>query len=252
MSALQVTNVTVRFGGVVAVNDVSISVPERSLHGLIGPNGAGKTTMFNACTGFVRPNAGRIELFGRDISGLGPAGRAQLGLGRTFQRMELFESLTVEENVALGREASMAGSLPWRQLVTTRKERTEVAAAAALAMERCGLQPIADQMVGALPTGTRRLVELARVLAGRFRVLLLDEPSSGLDQNESEHFGRILREAVTGAELTVLLVEHDMALVMEICDYIHVLDFGRLIFEGDPEAVQASEEVRRAYLGKAA
>jgi ABC-type branched-subunit amino acid transport system ATPase component len=173
-------------------------------------------------------------------------------MGRTFQRMELFDSLSVRENVALGREAGLAGSIPWRHLRSTRSDSASVAAAVDNAMSTCGLADLASRRAVDLSTGQRRLVELARCIAGGFRLLLLDEPSSGLDNNETENLGRILRGLVEEEGVGVLIVEHDMSLVMSICDYIHVLDFGESIFEGTPAEVGGSDVVRAAYLGSAA
>jgi len=246
---IDVTDLTVRFEGNVAVNAVSLSAPVGRLTGLIGPNGAGKTTTFNACSGLLRPDEGRIALFGADVTRRGPAARARRGLGRTFQRMELFTSMTVAENVALGREARLAGSNPLWQQVSTPRRRQVVRAATEEALQICGIEDLAGKTVENLSTGQRRLVELARVYAGDFRMLLLDEPSSGLDHAESEHLGRILRSLVDGRGVGILLVEHDMALVMNICDDLYVLDFGRLVFHGSPAETQASPIVRAAYLG---
>ena len=251
-SGLTVESLVVRFGGLVAVNDVSLAAPVGRITGLIGPNGAGKTTLFNACSGLVRPAQGRVRLDGRDITNLTLARRPQLGLGRTFQRIELFDSLTVRQNVELGREGVLAGSMPWRQLVASRSERRVVTEAADEAMTRCGLTADADRPAGALSTGNRRLVELARVLAGGFKMLLLDEPSSGLDERESERFGEILTAVVRDRGVGILLVEHHMGLVLTVCDYLYVLDFGRLLFDGTPDEAVASEAVRAAYLGTAA
>ena len=248
-TGLEMVGVTVTYGGLRAVDAVTLAAPRGQLTGLIGPNGAGKTTLFNACTGLVRPAAGSIRLDGKDISELSPAQRARRGLGRTFQRMELFDELTVAENVALGREAALAGGGVRGQLLSSRAERTEVAQAAAEAMDLCGLGPIARQRAGALSTGQRRLVELGRALAGAFTILLLDEPSSGLDRVETERLGTILQEALGGRDLGILLVEHDMELVMRICEHVYVVDFGEVIFEGSTEEVRASDEVRAAYLG---
>jgi len=247
---LAVRDLSVRYGGLHAVKGISLDAPAGRLTGLIGPNGAGKTTTFNALSGLVRPSAGTITLFGDDISRLSPQARARHGLGRTFQRMELFDSLTVAQNVAVGREAHFAGSNPIRHLVARPSERAAVAAAVDAAVELCGLGAIANRRAGAISTGQRRLVELGRAVAGDFRILLLDEPSSGLDVAETRRFGAILRTLVDDG-LGVLLVEHDMALVMEVCDYIHVIDFGEPIFEGEPKKVAASPEVRAAYLGSA-
>jgi ABC-type branched-subunit amino acid transport system ATPase component len=249
---LSVSGLGIRYGGLVAVDDVSLAAPRGRITGLIGPNGAGKTSLFNACSGLVRPSAGRIELDGRDITRLPLARRPQLGLGRTFQRMELFDSLSVRQNVELGREGALAGSSPWRQLIARRAERTLAGEAAEEALATCGLQAYAGLPAGALSTGNRRLVELARVLAGGFRMLLLDEPSSGLDDRESERFGAILTEIAHDRGIGILLVEHHMELVLQVCDYLYVLDFGRLLFEGTADEAVASDVVRAAYLGTAA
>ena len=249
---LVVDGLSVRYGGLQAVQGVSLTAPAGRLTGLIGPNGAGKTTTFNALCGLVRQATGTIRLFGSDVTHLSPPARAQRGLGRTFQRMELFDSLTVEENVALGREAHMAGSRPLRHLFSPRAERAAVAEAAEEAIELCGLGPLASRRAGAISTGQRRLVELARAIAGRFGILLLDEPSSGLDAAETKRFGEILRAVIERRGTGILLVEHDMALVMDVCEYLYVIDFGQPIFEGTAAEVRQSDVVRAAYLGSEA
>lgn len=249
---LVVAGVTVRYGGHIAVNGVGFSAPVGRVTGLIGPNGAGKTTIFNACSGLLRVTGGAIHFAGRDITRLAPERRAQLGMGRTFQRMELFESVTVRENVALGCEGRLAGSNPLLHLRASRSERAEASRAAEEALALCGLERLADRPVAELSTGQRRLVELARAAAGGYRLLLLDEPSSGLDHLETARFGTVLRRLVQRDDLGILLVEHDMTLVMALCDHIYVLDFGSLIFDGDPDAVRASAVVHDAYLGKIA
>src|SRR5271166_1791526 len=248
-AGLDLAHITVRYGGHVAVKDVSLSAPVGQITGLIGPNGAGKTTLFNVASGLVRPASGTLRLHGADMSALDPAARARHGLGRTFQKMELFDSLTARENVSLGREAAQAGRRPWRHLAETRKEQRNRSEAAEQAMTLAGIPDLADRPVAALSTGQRRLVELARCLAGQFDVLLLDEPSSGLDGVETERFGEILTRVAAERGVGILLVEHDMALVMNICDYVHVLDFGTKIFEGTTADVSSSDEVRAAYLG---
>jgi ABC-type branched-subunit amino acid transport system ATPase component/branched-subunit amino acid ABC-type transport system permease component len=248
-TGLDLAHITVRYGGHVAVKDVSLGAPVGRITGLIGPNGAGKTTLFNVASGLVRQAGGTLRLHGADMSALDPAARARHGLGRTFQKMELFDSLTVRENVSLGREAGQAGRRPWRHLAETRKDRHSLSAAAEQAMALAGIADLANRPVAALSTGQRRLVELARCLAGQFDVLLLDEPSSGLDGAETERFGAILTRVVAERGVGILLVEHDMALVMNICDYVHVLDFGTKIFEGTTADVRSSDEVRAAYLG---
>jgi ABC-type branched-subunit amino acid transport system ATPase component len=247
--ALQVEGLTVKFGGVTALDRVSLQVPAGSLSGLIGPNGAGKSTLFNTCAGLITPAAGTVRLFGEEVGHLGPARRAQLGLGRTFQQMELFTSMTVAENVGLGLEAGLVGSSLVRQLLSRPGEATRVAEAVVEALDACQLTPLARRPVGTLSTGHRRLVELARAYAGGFRLLLLDEPSSGLDDRETDHFAEVITGMVRSLGTAVLLVEHDMALVMRVCSAISVLDFGELIFAGTPDEVRASPAVRSAYLG---
>jgi ABC-type branched-subunit amino acid transport system ATPase component len=249
---LVVRDLVVRFGGHTAVNNVSLSAPLGTIAGLIGPNGAGKTTIFNVCSGLLRPSAGAICFRGRDITRSPAQRRAQLGMGRTFQRMELFDSLSVVENVALGREAKLSGSRPLRHVFASREERAIVSDSVARALRLCQIEHLATLAVATLSTGQRRLVELARAIAVGSSLLLLDEPSSGLDHAETAELASILRALVRVAGLGILLVEHDMALVMSICDVIHVLDFGQLLFSGTPEEVRSSVEVRAAYLGTSA
>jgi ABC-type branched-subunit amino acid transport system ATPase component/branched-subunit amino acid ABC-type transport system permease component len=246
---LVVRDLSVRFGGVHAVNAVSLRAPVGKITGLIGPNGAGKTTMFNACSGLVRASSGRIVLHDTDVTRDGPPRRARRGLGRTFQRTELFSSLTVRQNVAMGREASMAGANPLAQVFGSRRSNRLISEVVDEALELTGTRRISDAQVGLLPIGQRRLVELARELAGPFDMLLLDEPSSGLDGHETEQFGQVLQTVARERGCGILLVEHDMTLVREVCDYVYVLDFGQLIFEGTAEEMQNSGEVRAAYLG---
>lgn len=248
-TGLQITDLTVRFGGIVAVDGVTLYAPRDRVTGLIGPNGAGKTTTFNACSGLVRPTEGALSLDGRDITVMSPARRAQLGLGRTFQRVEICASMTARENIALGCEALAAGASPLRQMFARRGNDAVIRAATDEAIELCGLSSFADRVASVLSTGQRRLLELGRVVAGGFGMLLLDEPSSGLDRTETEAFGEVLTEVVRERSTGVLLVEHDMDLVMEVCDHLFVLDFGQLIFEGTPAQTQRSDLVRRAYLG---
>ena len=246
---LEVRQISVRYGGHLAVNALSLDVPQGRVTGLIGPNGAGKTTTFNACSGLLRPTSGRVFLFGEDVTKSTPQHRAQLGMGRTFQRMELFDSLSVGENVALGREASMAGSRPWNQLRSTRAAGRAVSAAKDDALRLCEIEHLVRARPADLSTGQRRLVELARCIAGGYRIMLLDEPSSGLDKAETVKFGTILKTLVQERGVGILLVEHDMSLVMSVCEQIQVMDFGQPIFYGTPREVSASDIVRAAYLG---
>jgi ABC-type branched-subunit amino acid transport system ATPase component len=248
-SGLTVRDVQVTYGGLVALASVSLDAPRGRVTGLVGPNGAGKTTLFNACAGDVQPNSGRVTLDGRDLSRLSPQRRAQLGLGRTFQRVELFDSLTVRENVSLGCEAGLAASSPWRQVIASPSERKRVEAATSEAVELCGIHELLERKAGNLTTGQRRLVEFARSLAGAYSVVMLDEPSSGLDEVESERFGALLRQVLDERDIGVLLVEHDMALVASVCERVYVLDFGQIIFEGMIEEFRTSDVVRASYLG---
>jgi ABC-type branched-subunit amino acid transport system ATPase component len=242
-------DLSISYGGHVAVSGVSLAAPLGRITGLIGPNGAGKTTIFNACSGLLRPTEGAVSLFGTDVTLSSPAARARAGLGRTFQRVEVCNAMSVRTNVALGAEARSVGSNPLRQVLSTRAQRSAIDAVTEEALETCGITHLADRATATLSSGQRRLLELARTLAGRFQLLLLDEPSSGLDATETGHFGEILEGVVTGRDVGILLVEHDMALVMAVCAWIHVLDFGYLIYEGTPTDTRASATVRAAYLG---
>jgi ABC-type branched-subunit amino acid transport system ATPase component len=246
---LEVAALRVQYGGVVAVRDLTLTGLPGQITGLIGPNGAGKSTTFNACSGLIKPVSGRIKLHGVDVSRKSTATRARLGLGRTFQRMQLFESLTTEENVALGREAAMAAGGLLSQLIARSGEKPAITRATREALDLCGIASLHATQVSTLSTGQRRLVELARCLAGPFDLLLLDEPSSGLDRGETERFGAVLQRVVRERGVGIVLVEHDMSLVTEICQHIYVLDFGELIFEGTPEEMADSAIVRAAYLG---
>ncbi len=235
---LQAEEISVSFGGVQALGGVSLDAPAGVVTGLIGPNGAGKTTMFNVVTGFQRPSRGQVSMDGRDITGLRPHTRARLGLGRTFQRLELFGSLSARENILVGMEAS-------RGRADHGGDRRRLADEI---LERVGLQAVADRQADTLPTGIARRVELGRALATRPRLLLLDEPSSGLDQPETDALGRLLA-SLAAEGMAVLLVEHDVELVMRVCSRVHVLDFGQIIAVGNPSEVQADPRVQLAYLG---
>ena len=238
--ALEIDDVSVRFGGLAALSEVSLTAREGEITGLIGPNGAGKTTLFNVVTGMQRPNTGTVRLNGRELRGLSAYRRARLGLGRTFQRLELFGTMTVAENVGVAASIAQRG-LPGTGSKRNREIREEL-------LERLGLTRVANVRADTLPTGTGRLVELARALAVNPQVLLLDEPAAGQDSEETQRFSEVLR-ALAGDGLAVLLVEHDMDLVMNVCDTVVVLDYGRVICTGTPAVVRADRNVRDAYLG---
>jgi branched-chain amino acid transport system ATP-binding protein len=239
-------HVTVEFGGNRALFDVDIDVRAGEITGLIGPNGAGKTTLFNVITGLLTPATGRIVFDGRDVSRLDTHRRARLGIARTFQRLELFTDLSVRDNLRVAGEIrntwSGIGRGARRVGVTAETERV---------LDLIGLTGVADAAVSTIPTGTARVVELGRALMIQPRVLLLDEPASGQTEEETKEFETLLRRLVKEDGLTVLLVEHDMALVMKVCDRIHVLDFGQVIAVGSPDVVRADPLVRDAYLGAA-
>lgn len=235
---LEVDGVTVRFGGTTAVNDVRLALGQGTITGLIGPNGAGKTTLFNVITGMQRPTSGRVVLGGTDISRRGPAGRAHLGIARTFQRLELFLSLSVRDNVRV------AGDI----VNARRRGSYDVDAETDRLLELTGLTPIADKEVSDIPTGRARVVEVARALMTHPKLLLLDEPASGQTEQETEEFADMLR-GLAESGLGICLVEHDLPLVMGLCSTIHVLDQGRVISSGTPDEVRASPEVIAAYIG---
>ena len=238
MSLLQTDEVAVRFGGVTALAGVSIDADQGTITGLIGPNGAGKTTLFNVISGLQSPTRGRVHLDGRDITRKGVHQRARLGLARTFQRLEVFGSLSVRDNVKVAVEM--------RRRFT--RKRVDADAVTEELLEMTGISRLADQRADTLSTGQARLTELARALASKPRLLLLDEPGSGLDSAESEGFGRLLLD-LAAEGLGVLMVEHDMDLVMKVCSRIHVLDFGKKIAEGTPEEIRRDPQVQAAYLG---
>lgn len=250
--ALEVRGLTVDFGGLRAVDGLSLKAAADSITGLIGPNGAGKTTTFNCCTGFVRPSAGDVLFQGKSIEKLSPAQRAQRGVGRTFQQVQLYEALSVYENVLLGADAIMAGSHMFGTLASRRGDGERARERAAEAIEMCGLQALTGRTVASISTGHRRLVEVARCLAADFKFVLLDEPSAGLDRSETSDLAALLRHVTAQWHVGILLVEHDIQLVGDVCSSLYVMDFGRLIAQGDPTTVLASEEVRRAYLGDVA
>ena len=238
MPLLSAENITVRFGGLRANSDVTVTCEPGQVTGLIGPNGAGKTTLFNVITGLQPPTAGRVVLGGVDITTKSPTKRARLGIARTFQKLEAFSNLSARDNVLVAAESRKS----WD------RSSFDPGRVADDMLARVGIADVARFMVGTLPTGTARLVELARALATNPRVLLLDEPSSGLNEEETESMAALLRQLIVDG-LGVLLVEHDMSFVMSTCNFIHVLDFGQLIATGTAQEIQANPSVQAAYLG---
>ena len=241
MRALQVHNVTVKFGGNVALERVSLSAEAGQVTGLIGPNGAGKTTLFNVITGLQAPTGGEVRLDGRDITGLAPFKRARAGLARTFQRLELFTLLSVRANVRVAADIHRSH---------TRDSSLDPDRVADEILERLGLADLGATRVDQLPTGQARLVEIGRALATRPRVLLLDEPASGQDEAETDTLAGLLAELASEG-MAVLLVEHDVQLVMRACQLVHVLDFGQILAVGTPDEVRNNQLVLNAYLGVA-
>lgn len=238
MSLLEVRDVVVRFGGVVAVNEANFSADAGTITGLIGPNGAGKTTCFNVITGLQKPTSGRVAFDGRNITSTPVHRRAGRGMARTFQRLEAFGSLTVRDNVRVAHD--IAGGITG--LLRPAKGNVDAL------LERVGISEYADERADSIPTGTARLLELARCLARGPRLLLLDEPSSGLDESETGAFGELLT-TLAAEGMAILMVEHDMDLVMGVCDTIHVLDFGSIIASGTPAEIRVDAKVQQAYLG---
>jgi ABC-type branched-subunit amino acid transport system ATPase component len=249
---LQADNITVRFGGITAVADVSLTVPPASIIGLVGPNGAGKSTMFGALSGLLRPNAGRVYLAGRDMTDASPQKRARMGLARTFQQVELFLGLTVQEHLILAHRVRYARRRLWADLVDWRAwrapDRSETEHVDTL-LDMLGLTDVATEPVAGLPLGIARRVEMGRALACSPTVLLLDEPFSGLDVNESEHVLTGLVRTVKEHDVSLLLVEHDVEVVLGVSSMVYVLDFGVLIASGSPEDIRNNQTVRTAYLG---
>ena len=234
MSLLELINISVSYGGNHAISNVSLSVQEGQLAGLIGPNGAGKTTLFNTICGLLAPDSGQVNFAGTDITKIPPHRRSRLGLARTFQRLELFTSLSVLENIRVAGE--IAGFSK-----TAEEESHRI-------LKLVGLEEIADHNVSEIPTGHSRIVEMARALMIRPRLLLLDEPASGQTETETQQFGELLKRLQKEGH-TILLVEHDMNLVMSICEEITVLDFGQIIAKGQPNEIRTNPAVLSAYLG---
>jgi branched-chain amino acid transport system ATP-binding protein len=247
MSLLRTDGMSVTYGGVRAVNDVNIEVQQGTLVGLIGPNGAGKTSFIDGITGFTK-TTGRIEFDGKDITGLPAHQRARGGLGRTWQSLELFDDLTVRENLMVAAERQSVKGFVLDLFRPGRPRSTEVVEKALAALE---LTDLADRMPTELSQGQRKLIGVARALAAQPKLVCMDEPAAGLDSAESMDLGRRLRSMVQGGD-TIFLVDHDMGLVLNVSDYIYVIEFGQLIAQGTPAEIRNDDRVIAAYLGEQA
>ncbi|MBR3881236.1 MAG: ABC transporter ATP-binding protein [Mailhella sp.] len=251
-NVIEVKNVTMRFGGVTAVNDLNMAIPKGSIVGLIGPNGAGKTTAFNVITGFYTPTEGDVFFNDKKITGVPPHKICGLGMARTFQNIRLFYNETALENVMIGRHVrrkqhwwgSMLG------LPGAVREEKEIRVKAAELLDRIGLSEYRDEQASSLPYGAQRRLEIARALATEPSFLLLDEPAAGMNPQESLELMNFIRQIRDEFNLTILLIEHDMKVVMGVCEHIWVLEYGKLIAEGDADAIRSNPRVIEAYLGE--
>ncbi len=249
MSVLDVKNATKRFGSLVAVQDVSLTVNPGELRAVIGPNGAGKTTFFNLISGFFRPSAGTIEFEGRDITGLAAHKRVELGMARTFQITEIFPELSVFENIRIGTEIAASYCLrPW----IAAAEKNEINRRVDELMQMGSLTRKADRLVGELAHGDQRATEIMMALALKPRLLLLDEPTAGMGDQETYDITQLIRKLHRDQKLSIVLIEHDMRVVFHLADRIMVLAEGKMLAEGTPKEIAANEAVQAAYLGKAA
>jgi len=251
LSLLEVRGLTKRFGGLLAVDDYRLDLPKGEIYGLIGPNGAGKTTVFNLITGYIKPDGGTIKFEGRDITGLPPNRVSELGIARTFQNLRIFRRLTARENLLIGRHKSFSYSLLDTVLMSSRYAGEEEAGEREVleVMRELGIQEYADRLAGELPYGIQRLVEIGRSLLTKPKLLMLDEPTAGMNPKEAEDLISKVREIKESFDLTVFIVEHRMRVIQGLCSWVQVLDHGRIIAEGTYDEVVNDPKVIEVYLG---
>ncbi len=254
MSILETRDLTKRFGGLSAVNRVNVAIPEGAIYSIIGPNGAGKTTLFNCITGFYPPEEGEVLFMGKNLTGLSPDRITQRGISRTYQNIRLFPAMTALENILVGAHPRLRSNFA-DAILRTPRQRAEEKTALEKAMkllEFVGLKGKGDLLARNLPYGEQRRLEMARALANEPKIILLDEPTAGMNPNESRTMMRFIENLREELGITILLIEHDMKVVMGISEFIYVLDFGQLIAQGSPEEIQRNPQVIESYLGRGA
>jgi branched-chain amino acid transport system ATP-binding protein len=250
--ALELINVQKHFDGLMAIDDFSLTVPKHVIHGLIGPNGAGKTTLFNIITGVYQSSAGEVRLFGQSLNGKKSHEIANLGIARTFQNIRLFNELTVFENLLTACQKNIHYSLlqSFLHLSAFRREEEIMRQKCYELLKNLGIEQLSDQLAGNLAYGNQRRVEIARALITAPRILLLDEPAAGMNEDESAVLSEIIKRTRNDYNITILVIDHHMDVIIEVCDGITVINFGHLLMTGTPGEIQQNQEVRDAYLGK--